>query len=130
MYSFIYHTHELIIVEDLSKFCCQNASCDAYGIRNHSNLTVTARYGKNKMTRMLRCSICKARFSENKGTVFFRARLQKKEVINILAHIREGNGIRRTSRLCDHAKETVSRYVKFAGLHALHLHDELVEISP
>ena len=117
-------------MENLSKFCCQNEDCDAYGTRNHNNITVTHRYGKDKMTRMLRCSICKSRFSENKGTVYFKARLPKAQINNILEHIREGNGVRRTSRLCHHAKKTIARFARLAGTHAFNLHDELVAFSP
>lgn len=47
-----------------------------------------------------------------------------------MEHLREGNGIRRTSRLVKHSKDTVLRYSALAGKHALNLHDELVAISP
>ena len=130
MFSLIKQHYELVSMENLSNFCCQNVGCGAYGMRNHKNLTVTARYGKNKKTRMLRCALCKYRFSENKGTVYFNARLPKGKINNILTHVREGNGVRRTSRLCDHAKETISRFVRLAGVHAFNLHDELVAFSP
>jgi|APGre2960657423_1045063.scaffolds.fasta_scaffold47719_1 LacI family transcriptional regulator len=117
-------------MSDLSLFCCQNSECDHYGKRNLNNLSVSYRYGKNKQIRLLRCCTCKFRFSENKGTPYFNSRLPKEEVTNIMAHLREGNGIRRTSRLAKHSKDTVLRYSALAGKHALNLHDELVAISP
>jgi hypothetical protein len=117
-------------MQELSQFCCQNSNCQHYGLRNKNNLTISGYYGKNKATRLLRCSICKSRFSENKGTVYFNSRLPKPEVNIMLEHIREGNGVRRTSRLCNHTKDTVNRYRNLAGLHAEKLHDELVAISP
>jgi len=34
--------------EDLSRFCCQNEQCPDYGQRGLGNLTVCARYGKDR----------------------------------------------------------------------------------
>ena len=117
-------------MSDLSSFCCQNSECDHYGKRNCNNLSVCLWYGKTQQIRLLRCRICKARFSEYKGTPYFNSRLPKSEVSNILEHLREGNGIRRTGRLVKHSTDTVLRYNALAGQHALNLHDELVAISP
>ena len=117
-------------MSDLSSFCCQNSECTHYGKRNSNNLTVCNRYGKTKEIRLLRCGICKSRFSEYKGTPYFNSKLPKSEVTNILDHLREGNGIRRTGRLVKHDKDTVMRYSRLAGQHAVNLHDELVSISP
>ena len=43
--------------------------------RGAGNLTVTSRYGSHKERRMLRCRVCKVRFSERKGTPYFDSRL-------------------------------------------------------
>lgn len=56
-----------LVMDDLTAFCCLNLGCPDCGKRGHGNLTVPARYGPRK-TRLLRCSTCKARFSERKGT--------------------------------------------------------------
>lgn len=80
-------------MSDLSSFCCQNSQCTHYGKRNLNNLSVSYWYGKNKQIRLLRCRICKDRFSENKGTTYFNSRLPKEEVTNIMDHLREGNGL-------------------------------------
>ena len=117
-------------MEDLSRFCCQNDECTHCGKRNIGNLTVTNLYGKNKQVRLLRCKFCKSRFSENKGTPYFNSRLCRAEVTNIMDHIREGNGIRRTGRLTNHSKNTVMRYSVLSGQHAVSLHNEVVAFSP
>jgi transposase-like protein len=117
-------------MEDLSHFCCQNTGCSMYGVRNSNTLTVSKIYGKSEDIRLLRCSICKARFSERRGTPYFNSRMPKAEVTGILHHLQEGNGIRRTARLTKHNKDTVSRYTALGGEHALLLHKELVAISP
>jgi transposase-like protein len=49
---------------------------------------------------MLRCQVCKARFSERKGTPLFDSRLPSKKDESVLEHIAEGCGVRQTGRLC------------------------------
>ena len=116
-------------MDDLSRFCCLNPDCPDHGKRNHGNLTVPARYGPNN-TRVLRCSTCKKRFSERKGTPLFGARLPAGRVVAVLAHVAEGVGTRKTARLVGVNKDTVTRLVRAAGEQAQQLHDELVAFSP
>ena len=115
--------------DDLSRFCCQNADCPDHGKRGQGNLTVCARYGRQQR-RLLYCKTCKARFSERKGTPLFDTRLPEEQVASVLAHIAEGCGVRKTSRLVGVNKDTVVRYSLLAGQHAQQLHDELVALSP
>jgi transposase-like protein len=117
-------------MDDLGPFCCQNTDCPDHGKRGHGNLTVTSRYGPSKARRMLRCSTCKARFSERKGTPLFDARLPPEKVTTVLAHVAEGIGTRKTARLTKVHPDTVTRYTRLAGDHAAELHDELVAFSP
>jgi transposase-like protein len=116
-------------MDDLSMFCCQDHDCSDYGKRGHGNLTVCGRYGPQRR-RLLYCKSCKARFSERKGTPLFDTRLPEATVIAILAHIAEGCGVRKTSRLVGVSKDTVVRFSVLAGRHAQELHDELVAFSP
>jgi LacI family transcriptional regulator len=117
-------------MDELSRFCCQNKDCPDYGKRGAGNLTVCGRFGKNQRIRLLYCRTCKARFSERKGTPLFRARLEEKKIISVLAHVDEGCGVRKTSRLVGVNTGTVTRYNRLAGEHARQLHDELVAFSP
>ena len=96
------------MTEDLSRFCCLNEHCPDHGRRGVGNLTVCARYGKDKQRRMLYCRTCKARFSERKGTVLEPARLPDETAHAVLDHIREGCGTRATSRLVKVDKNTVT----------------------
>jgi len=116
-------------MDDLKNFCCQHKHCPKYGIRGEGNITVRARYGQND-TRLLWCQHCKEKFSENTGTIFFNSRLPKDQVVSIMEHVAEGNGMRKTGRLTKVCSRTVSRYTNMAGEHAEQLHDELVEFSP
>lgn len=117
-------------MDDLSRFCCQNAACAASGKRGGDNLTVCMRYGTDKRLRLLYCRTCHARFSERKGTPLFQARLPAAKVESVLAHIAEGCGVRKTGRLVGVNRETVARYAVLAGTHAHALHDEVVAFSP
>jgi len=116
-------------MDDLSSFCCQNATCPDYGKRGLGNLTVPARYGPHQR-RLLRCRTCKARFSERKGTPLFDTRLPADQATAVLQHLAEGCGVPQTSRLVGVDKDTVVRYAVRAGSHARELHDELVAFSP
>ncbi len=116
-------------MDDLSRFCCLNPDCPAHGKRGHGNLTVPMRYGPNRY-RLLRCSTCKARFSERKGTPLFDARLPTDKAVSVLAHVAEGIGTRKTARLVGVHRDTVTRYIRRAGEHAERLHEELVAFSP
>src|ERR1043166_3145351 len=94
--------------DDLSHFCCQNKRCVAYGSKGAGNLHVVDHIGKNKNIRLLRCQTCKKRFSERKGTVFYRSHLP----------VEKGKG------------GTVIPYARVAGRHAKALHEQLVAFSP
>ena len=117
-------------MDDLSRLCCQNSKCPDYGKRGGENLSVCDHYGPNKQRRMLRCSTCKTRFSERKGTPLFGARLPEEKIASIASHLAEGCGVRKTGRLVGVNKDTVTRYSLLAGEHARDLHQELVAFSP
>ncbi len=116
-------------MDDLSRFCCRQPRCPAYGQRGNGDLTACARYGKHQR-RLLYCTTCKARFSERKGTPLFGSRLPDDRALAVLAHLADGCGVRQTGRLVRVGKNTVARYAVLAGDHARQLHDELVGVSP
>ena len=116
--------------EDLSRFCCLNEDCPDFGKRGIDNLTVCARYGKEKQRRMLYCRSCKARFSERKGTPLFGSQLTAEKALSIFEHLAERNGVRATARLVKVNRNTVIRYSRLAGEQARQLHGELVAFSP
>lgn len=122
--------HEAGTADDLSGFFCLNPRCLAFGNRDAGNLCVRERIGKNKQIRLLCCRVCKKRFSENKGTVFYRTQLPKEKVVAILHHVQEGNGMRQTGRLEQVKEDTVIRLARLAGLHARQLHQQRVAFSP
>ena len=116
--------------EDLSRFCCQNQGCPDHGKRAIGNLTVCARYGKDKQHRLLYCRTCRYRFSERKGTPLFGSQLTQEKAVSIFEHLAERNGVRATARLVKVNRNTVVRYARLAGEHAHQLHGEFVAFSP
>src|SRR5436190_19392940 len=58
---------------------------------------------------------CKKATSERKGTALERSQLPADKVVSVLDHIREGCGIRATSRLTGVSRDTISRYIARAG---------------
>lgn len=117
-------------MDELDHFCCQNPECPGYGRRGLGNLRVAFRYGPGKQRRYLACRTCQHRFSERQGTPLFDCRLPPETAIAVLAHLQEGIGIRKTSRLAGVNKNTVVRLALVAGRHAQQLHDDLVAFSP
>jgi len=115
--------------DDLSRFCCQNPDCPQYGERGVGNLSVCDRFAKANH-RLLYCNVCKARFSEFKGTPLFNSKLPHEKVLAILEHLAEGCGARQAARLVGVNKDTVTRLALLAGQHAKATHDELVAFSP
>jgi transposase-like protein len=117
-------------MDELQHFCCQNPDCADYGQRGLGNLRVAFRNGPNKQRRVLACRTCQHRFSERQGTALFDCRLPDAQAVAVLAHLQEGVGVRKTSRLTGVNKNTVVRLALQAGRHAQQLHDEFVAFSP
>jgi transposase-like protein len=111
-------------------FFCHNSACPDHGKRGHGNLYFRGFSGRDQKIRMVYCRTCKESRSERKGTALERSRLPADKAVAILDHVREGVGLRATSRLTGVARDTVSRYVALAGDQARGLHDELVALSP
>jgi LacI family transcriptional regulator len=99
-------------------------------VRDGANLVVHSHTGNQKQYRLLRCRTCNTRFSERKGTPFYRSHLPEEQVVSILEHLAEGCGVRQTERLVKVHRDTVMRYGRLAGTHAKDGHDELVAFSP
>jgi transposase-like protein len=109
---------------------CHNSACPDCGKRGHGNVYFRGWSGRDKRIRMVYCRTCKKASSERKGTAFERSQLPADKVVSVLDHIREGCGIRATSRLTGVARDTISRYIALAGDQAKLHHDELVAFSP
>lgn len=114
----------------LEELCCQNSECEKYGVRGAGNLSRCGWIDDRQTIRQLRCKVCRSRFSERKGTPLYHAKASPETVIAVAEHLREGCGTRKTARLLEISKNTVTHYVRLFGRHAEHFHDEHVAFSP
>ena len=106
----------------LAELCCVNPECADSGRRGHGNLSVRTGKGGGRW-RVLRCSTCGAEFSERKGTALFRTRMAPDRIVAVAEHLKEGCGIRKTSRLTGVPTSGVTSIAIRLGLHARALHD-------
>ena len=116
--------------EDLSRFCCQEPNCPAYGQRGLGNLSVCGHYGKTQPIRLLSGRTCKARFSERKGTPLFGCGLPEDKARNEIEHLADRNGVPATARRVGVTPNTVVRYARRVGEHSQQIPDEFVAFSP
>jgi transposase-like protein len=101
---------------DFSQFFCWNENCPDCGIKNQGNIVLKERYGKNNPA-LFKCK-SKSCISETRGTVFFELNTPQEEVLRTLAMIPEKGGIRRVARATGHSKNTIIRWLDFAGTHS------------
>jgi len=109
----------------LRELCCVNPKCPDKGKRGCGNLSVRTGKGGGEW-RILRCSTCRVEFSERRGTALFNARVTQERIVSVAEHLKEGCGIRGTSRLTGASKDGVTSVAIRLGLHARALHDEHV----
>ena len=114
----------------IEHFFCHNSACADHGKRGGGNLYFRGWSGRNKRIRMVYCRTCEMSYSERKGSALERSGLPTDKAVSVLDHLKEGVGIRATSRLTGAARDTVSRLLAKAGDQAKGLHDELVAFSP
>ena len=106
----------------LVELCCVNPECTDRGRRGHGNLSVRTGKGGGRW-RILRCSTCGAEFSERKGTALFGTKMAPDRILAVAEHLKEGCGIRKTSRLTGVPATGVTSIAIRLGLHARALHD-------
>jgi transposase-like protein len=105
---------------------CPNPACPDYGRLNLGNIVCYGRYGKNKI-KLLRCRICRHRFSERHHTVFFGLHTDERTVEKIFRSLAKGNGIRATARIIGVDKMTVQRIFNRAAAHCEKVLNQLMK---
>jgi transposase-like protein len=84
---------------------CRNKSCRFFLKTRGRNLIKS---GKNLAghQRYL-CKHCGSALAETAGTIFYRKKLSKEEIVTICKHLVEKNGVRSVERLTGHHRDTV-----------------------
>jgi transposase-like protein len=114
----------------IEHFFCHNSACSDHGKRDNGNVYFRGWSGRDKRIRMVYCRTCKRSYSQRKGTAPERSQLPLDKAVSVLDRLKEGVGIRATSRLTGVSRDAVSRHLAKAGDQAKSLHDELVAFSP
>lgn len=114
---------------DTSNFFCWNEECVHYQKRDKGNIKPSYYYGKDKDILMLKCTTCGKKFSENKGTIFFRKRIKKDTIVKAMKSTSEGTGIRATGRIFDVNKNTILSWVNESGKHSEELEKKFSELE-
>ena len=99
---------------EFNSHSCPNKACRDHGKTGEGNISMYTRYGR-KQVQLLICSTCGKTFSELKGTCFWDSRLSWESIVKIYGSLLEGSGIRAAARLHKLSKNTVKRYLRFAG---------------
>jgi hypothetical protein len=76
---------------------CVNKDCPSGGRPIPENVLVRRTYGVDRI-RFVRCRSCKLEFSERRGTAFFDLRMPEGRAVDVVRHLAEGIGVRKTSR--------------------------------
>lgn len=109
----------------LESLRCPVERCSSHDSVQKKGLSI--RYWRAKETiRYLRCHDCGREFSERQGTPLFNLRISEDKAFDILNHLSEGCGTRKTSRLCKIKVETVIRLQRRSGDHFKLWHDKHV----
>lgn len=103
---------------DINEYFCTNSDCSQYGLRNQGNIVKSGTYTANgEKKQMLKCQVCKKRFSETRNTVFFHSHYKPETIRQIINCTAEGNGVRATARMLELSKDGVNKIVLKAGEH-------------
>lgn len=98
---------------------CVNPVCPLYGKKDVGNIRLKGHCGKDMRIHELICNKCGKAFSENHGTPFYKSRLPRERVLDIVRHLLEGCGVRGTARLLGHHRDTVIRCLRQVAPHVL-----------
>jgi transposase-like protein len=105
------------VAVDTSRYFCWNKECSEYRKRGKGNIIFAQYDGIHKNIMYLKCTSCGKKFSENKGTIFYNKRTNKKTIEQVLKSTSEGVGIRATARIFNINKNTVLSLVHQSGKH-------------
>ncbi len=100
---------------------CPNPDCPDYGKVNHGNLI---NYGQNRAGTPRRyCKTCKKAFAITKGTLFYRRRTPRKDILESLAMLADRMSLSGVARV---KEETVLDWLRAAADHAEEVEEVLL----
>jgi transposase-like protein len=110
-------------VASIGSFCL-NESCGDYKKVGLSNVV---KCGKTDTgVQRYRCKTCRKSFTETKGTMFYRCRRSKEEIVDCMAMLGDRNSLAAIHRIKGIKEETVFRWMKKAESHIKQFEEYLV----
>ena len=104
---------------------CPNKDCSAYGKVKAGNII---KYGKSPQGRQrYQCKVCQKVFNEHVGTLFYGKRTAVKDIVESLAMVAEGMGIRAAARVKGIKHDTLSAWLREAGGQAQQVEEVLLQ---
>jgi transposase-like protein len=95
---------------------CLNERCERYGDVPGAQII---RFGQTrKGTQRFRCQVCGKVFSETTGTLFYKKRTPRKDILEVLALLAEGVRISSLSRAKGFKEDTILGWLREAAQHA------------
>ena len=107
---------------------CPNAVCPDYGKLQHGQRQRNIRkYGKTRAgIQRYQCQTCRRTFTETIGTIFYRKRTPKRQILETLALLAEGSRISSLSRAKGIKEDTILAWLREAAQHAEELEEVLM----
>jgi transposase-like protein len=104
---------------------CPNPECSQYQKVKTGNIV---KYGKSKQgVQRYQCRVCKKVFNERIGTLFYGKRTAVKDIVESLAMVAEGMGIRATARVKGIKHDTLSTWLGEAASQAQQVEEVLLQ---
>ena len=114
-------------IKDYTSFSCPNSKCKLYNQCGLDNITHHSWIGKIKNIRRLRCRECKKAFSENRGTLRERAKIDEAKQERLLKCFRWGVCEEGTADICEVNVKTVQLFRSKAAKQAQMYHETEVK---
>ena len=104
---------------------CPNAECACYQQVGQGNIIG---YGKSRQGRQrYQCRVCRRVFNEQVGSLFYGKHTPAEDIIEALAMLAEGVGLRATARIKGIKPDTLSAWLRQAASHAQQVEQILLQ---
>ena len=107
---------------------CPNEACPDYGkVQDGQRQRNIRKYGKTRAgIQRYQCQTCRRTFTETIGTIFYRKRTPKRQILETLALLAEGSRISSLSRAKGIKEDTILAWLREAAQHAEELEEVLM----
>src|SRR6266487_5322459 len=103
---------------------CWNETCADYGQVGKGNLIKNGKTDKG--VQRYRCQTCQKTFTETKGTLLYRCRHKREEIVECLAMVGDRTSLAAIHRIKGIKEETVCRWMERAATQVEQIEEELV----